>query len=116
MQNLIIRLFVNAVALWAAARLVPGIELEGDFTRVLTVAAVFGLVNALIRPLIILLSLPLIVLTLGLFTLVANALVLMLTDLFATSLSIAGFWSALAGSLLISLVSLLFSILARGPK
>ncbi len=116
MQNLIIRLFVNAVALWAAARLVPGIELDGNFIRVLAVAAVFGVVNALIRPLILLLSLPLIVLTLGLFTLVANALVLMLTDLLAASLSIAGFWSALGGSLLISLVSLFFSILLPGPE
>ena len=116
MQNLIIRLFVNAVALWAAARLVPGIELDGSFIHILSVAAIFGLVNALIRPLILLLSLPLIILTLGLFTLVANALMLMLTDLFATSLSIAGFWSALAGSLLISLVSLLFSMVAPGPR
>lgn len=111
MQTLFIRLFVNAVALWAAARVVPGIELSGEFVPVLVVAGVFGLVNALIRPLVLLLSLPLVVLTLGLFTLVINALMLMLTGFLVASLSVSGFWAAFWGSLLISIVSLLFSIL-----
>ncbi len=111
MQNLIIRLFVNAVALWVAAQLVGGIDLPGEFWPVLLVAAVFGIVNALIRPVLILLSLPFLILTLGLFTLVINALMLMLTAALIAPLSVASFWSALLGSILISLVSFLFSVL-----
>ncbi len=111
MQNLVIRLFVNAVALWVAARFVPGIDLSGEFGPVLLVAAVFGLVNALIKPIVLLLSLPVVVLTLGLFTLVVNALMLMLTAYLVAALSVVGFWAALWGSLLISLVSLLFSLI-----
>lgn len=110
MQNLIIRLFVNAVALWVAARLVGGIELTGEFWSILLVAAVFGLVNALIRPVMLLLSLPLLVLTLGLFTLVVNALMLMLTAALVDALAVEGFWAALLGSILISLVSFVFSV------
>lgn len=111
MQNLIIRLFVNAVALWVAAQLVGGIELAGEFAPVLLVAAVFGLLNALIKPLLLLLSLPFLILTLGLFTLVVNALMLMLTASLVDALQISGFWAALWGSILISLVSFLFSVL-----
>jgi len=111
MQNLIIRLFVNAVALWIAARLVDGIDLSGEFAPVLLVAAVFGLVNTLLKPLIMLLSLPFVILTLGLFTLVVNALMLMLTAALVASLSVTDFLAALWGSLLISLVSLLFSVI-----
>ena len=111
MQNLIIRLFINAVALWVAARLVAGIDLSGEFAPVLLVAAVFGLVNALLKPLIMLLSLPFVILTLGLFTLVVNALMLLLTAALVASLSVTDFLAALWGSLLISLVSLLFSLI-----
>jgi putative membrane protein len=116
MQNLIIRLFVNAVALWVAARLVGGIDLVGEFWPILLVAAVFGIVNALIRPVMLLLSLPLLILTLGLFTLVVNALMLMLTAWLVDALTVAGFWPALWGSLLISIVSFLFSILLPDRK
>jgi putative membrane protein len=116
MQNLIIRLFVNAVALWVAARLVNGIELAGEFWPILLVAAVFGLLNALIKPFVLLLSLPFLILTLGLFTLVVNALMLMLTAALVDALSVAGFWSALWGSILISLVSFLFSVLLPERK
>jgi putative membrane protein len=110
MQNLIIRLFVNAAALWVAARLVPGIGLSGEFGPVLIVAAVFGLVNAMVKPIVLFLSIPFVILTLGLFILVVNAGMLMLTAALVDSLSVAGFGSALLGSLMISLVSLLFSL------
>lgn len=110
MQNLIIRLFVNAVALWVAATVVAGIELVGEFWPILLVAAVFGIVNALIRPVMLLLSLPLLILTLGLFTLVVNALMLMLTAWLVPQLTVAGFWPAVLGGLLISVVSFFFSI------
>lgn len=116
MQNLVIRLFVNAVALWVAAQLVGGIELAGEFWPVILVAAVFGLVNALIKPFMLLLSLPLLVLTLGLFTIVVNALMLWLTSLLVGALSVAGLWPAILGSLLISVVSFLFSIILPEPR
>jgi putative membrane protein len=111
MQNLIIRLFVNAVALWVAAQLVNGIDLVGEFWPVLLVAAVFGLVNALIKPIALILAFPFLILTLGLFTIVINALMLMLTAALVDALTVAGFWVALLGSLLISLVSLIFSMI-----
>lgn len=111
MQNLIIRLFVNAVALWVAAQLVNGIEMSGEFGPVLIVAAVFGLINALIKPLVLILSFPVVLLTLGLFTFVVNALMLMLTAWLVDALSVSGFWAALLGSLLISIVSLIFSFI-----
>lgn len=111
MQNLTIRLFMNAVALWVAAQLVGGIELAGEFWPVLLVAGVFGLINALIKPFVLLLSFPVVVLTLGLFTVVVNALMLMLTAALVDALQVDGFWPALLGSILISVVSFLFTVL-----
>lgn len=115
MQNLIIRIFVNAVALWISARMVAGIDLTGEFWPILGVAAVFGLVNALIKPIALLLSLPFLLLTLGLFTLVINALMLMLTAALLDALRIAGFWEAFLGAIVISIVSFLFSIVLPEP-
>ena len=85
--------------------------LSDSFWPVVLVAAVFGLVNAILRPLLLLLSLPLVVLTLGLFTLVVNALMLLLTASLVQALSVDGFVAALLGSIVISVVSLLLSIL-----
>ncbi|TVR58974.1 MAG: phage holin family protein [Gemmatimonadales bacterium] len=117
MLNLIIRLFVNAVALWVAAQLVGGIRLTDAFWPMLLVAAVFGLVNALIKPVLLLLSLPVVVLTLGIFIFVVNALMLMLTGwLLDPLIQVDGFWPALLGSVLISIVSFLFSLLLPEGK
>jgi putative membrane protein len=117
MRNILIRLFVNAIALWVAARLVSGIHLTEEFWPVIFVAAVFGIVNALIKPVALLLSLPFLFLTLGLFTLVINALMLLLTDAMMGALEIDGFWPALLGSVIISVVSILFSaILPDGDE
>jgi putative membrane protein len=116
MTNLLVRIFVNAVALWVAARLVGGIELSDAFWPVVLVAAVFGIVNALIRPVVLLLSLPLVILTLGLFTLVVNALMLLLTAALVDALAVEGFWAAVLGSLVISIVSFLFSVLLPDPR
>lgn len=114
MRNMLIRLFVNAVALWIAASIVDGIQLTQAFWSIVFVAAVFGIVNALIKPFLLFLSIPFLLLTLGLFTLVINALMLMLTDAFVDALSVDGFWSALLGSVIISIVSFLFSVLLPG--
>jgi putative membrane protein len=107
MRNFIIRLFVNALALAAAAWLIDGIEMSGGFSDVLLVALVFGVLNALLKPILLLLSLPLLLLTLGLFALVVNALMLMLTARLLDDFSVSGFWSAVLGSLVISFVTML---------
>jgi putative membrane protein len=116
MRNLIIRLFVNAIALWVAAQLVSGIELTGNFWPILLVAAVFGLVNALIKPIVMIFSFPFLILTLGLFTIVINALMLLLTAAIVDALTVSGFWSAVLGSLVISVVSLLFAVILPEDK
>ncbi|MBC8449245.1 MAG: phage holin family protein [Chloroflexi bacterium] len=117
MTRLIIRWLINAAALWAAAALVSGIGYEG-WPALLIVALIFGLVNALIRPILKLLTCPLQVLTLGLFTIVINALMLLLTSWLADQFNIAfwvsGFWpDAVLGALVVSVVSIVLSIFLK---
>ena len=107
MRNFVIRLFVNALALSAAARLVSGIDLHGDLGDVLIVALVFGLLNALVKPFLILLSFPVILLTLGLFAFVLNGVMLIVTANLTENLSVSGLWPAIIGSLVVSFVSAL---------
>jgi putative membrane protein len=110
----LLRLLINAAALWIAIQLVDGIEHRGSWWSLLFVALVFGLLNASIRPLLKLLSLPIIILTLGLFIFVINALMLMLTGWLSGLLDlgfyVAGFWDAFVGGLIISVVSFLLSL------
>ncbi len=119
MKNLLIRLLANAIALGVATWVVGGITLQGPSTarQVLTlliVAAIFGLVNAVVKPIAKLLSLPFIILTLGLLIFVINALMLMLTSWISGQLEVTfhvdGFVDALLGSLVITLVSWLLSV------
>ena len=105
MRKLILALGINAAALWAAAELVDGIRLSDRIEEVVVVAAIFALVNVLIKPVVRFFAFPFIILTLGLFTLVINAGMLMLADALADGLVVAGFTSALLGSLIISFVS-----------
>ncbi len=79
MRSLLLHWLLNAAALWVAAWLLPGLDFQGTIVQLLMVAAVFGLVNSLVRPILTVLTCPLIVVTLGLFTLVINALMLLLT-------------------------------------
>lgn len=113
-MQFVIRLLINAVALWIATRLVPGISFSGHWTLLMAVALVFGVLNASVRPLLKLLTLPLLILTLGLFTFVINALMLWLTSgvsgLLGLGFHVQGFWSAFLGALVVSFVSLLLSI------
>ena len=114
-----LRWFINAVALLAAAFVVPGIRLTGSATSpglnewmtLAIVALIFGLINAVIRPVVFFLTLPLTLLTLGLFMFVINALMLLLTSRIAQALHLGfrveGFGSALLGALVISVVSFL---------
>jgi putative membrane protein len=118
MSKLLLRLVINAIALWAAVQLVPGLSHEGDAVTLLIIALIFGVVNALVRPLLILLTCPLIVVTLGLFVLVVNTILLSLTiwvssDLFNLGLTSNSFWATFFGALVISIVSGLLSLLLK---
>jgi len=110
MRGFLIRVVVNAVALWVAGRVFDGITLEDGFWDILLVGLIFGLVNAFMKPIAKLISLPIRMITFGLFTLVINALLLMLTAWIAPGLEIDGFWSALLGAIVISLVSWALSL------
>jgi putative membrane protein len=106
MWKLLIKLLINAAAIWVAAEIVPGMELDtGQPLSVLLVALVFGIVNVLLKPLLKLLGLPLIIVTLGLFLLVINAGLLGLTAGLTDALSISGFWAAVFGGVCVSVVS-----------
>ena len=109
MKNFVIRLFVNALALAVAAWLVDGIQMSGDFFDVLVVALVFGILNAILKPLLLIFSLPLLIVTLGLFLWVINALMLKLTawiaGVFGIGFHVHGFWTALLGALIITIVN-----------
>jgi putative membrane protein len=111
----IVRWLVNAASLWVATRLVPGVNYSGGWIPFLGVALVFGIVNAFIRPVAKLLTLPLIILTLGLFSFVVNGLMLWLTSSLSGALDLGfrvnGFWAAFFGALVVSIVSTLLSIL-----
>jgi putative membrane protein len=117
MTKFIIRWAINAVALYVAVLIVPGIDFNGDWTGVLWLALIIGLLNTLVRPLLKFLTCPLIILTLGLFTIIINTLILMLTNSIGQALNLGltvdGFWSALLGSLVISIVSVIMSTFFR---
>jgi putative membrane protein len=118
---ILLRLIINAVALLITAWIVPGIHLgaagphptKHDWTTLLIVALIFGVVNAVIRPILILLSLPIEIITLGLFTFVINAFMLLLTSWIAQGMGLGfrvdGFLTALVGALIISVVSFALS-------
>jgi putative membrane protein len=114
-QKLLLRWLINGVALYVAAELVRGIDVKGGWLALAVMALIFGLVNALIRPILKFLTCPLIMLTLGLFTLVINALMLMLASWLGRQLGlgfyVAGFWPALLGALVISVVSFVLTML-----
>lgn len=103
---MIIRWIVLALAVWVAAAIVPGIRYD-DGQSLFIAALVLSILNTFVKPVLRILSLPFILLTLGLFLLVVNALVLMATAWLVTGFHVAGFWPAVAGSLVISVVSFL---------
>lgn len=114
MKSLLVKLLANAAAIWITTLVVSGVNITGDSWgnkagTVLIVAAIFGVINVLIKPLVKLFSLPLFILTLGLITFVINALMLWLTSWISGKLDLSfhvdGFWPALLGALCVSLVS-----------
>jgi putative membrane protein len=116
-RTLLIRWLILAVAVAIAVALVDGINVHGGFGGYVAVAAVLGLVNALIRPIVRLFSLPITVATLGLFSLVINALMLVIAAALTDVLSIDNFWEAIVGAFVISIVSTLLNwLLVDRPK
>jgi putative membrane protein len=109
-MRFLLRILLNAVAVFLAAQLIPGIAVASAGTALLA-GLVLGLVNAIVRPLLILFTLPATLLTLGLFIFVINAACLGLAAWFVPGFTISGFWAALFGALVISIISWLLSAL-----
>lgn len=121
MRNIVLRLIVNAIALYAATQInIPGLSFAGEWYTILIVAFIFGLVNALIRPLLTILTCPLIALTFGLFTFIINAIMLALTGWVAGQLglgfTVEGFWAAFLGALVVSIVSWALTLFLRDER
>ncbi len=110
-----IRWFVTAVAVFVAAWIVPGIDYS-NFTGLAFASLLLGMINAMVRPVLLILCLPLILVTMGLFILVLNALLLWLVSgiLPGSSFTVSGFWAAFWGGVVISIVSWLLSAFFRG--
>lgn len=108
-MGFLIRLCLNAVALLIVSTVIPGIEVKGVLPA-LSAAFFLGLVNAVVRPIILILTLPLTIVTLGLFIPLINAFLLKLVSLMIQGFEVHGFWSAVFGALLLSLVSGLLSL------
>ncbi|GLY14019.1 phage holin family protein [Kineosporia rhizophila] len=119
-MNILIKIVVNAVAIWVATALVPGVEVTGDDTgqtvlTLLVVGAIFGLVNAVVKPVVKLFSLPFYFITLGLFAFVVNALMLELVAWLSGRLNISFtiddfFWSALGAAVVVTFVSMVLNL------
>ena len=122
MTKFILRLAINAIALYLAVYFLPGIELQSSLVSIVWLALIFGLVNALVRPLISILTCPLIILTLGLFTLVINTFMFWLTSVIGQSFGIAliisepVWWNAFLGGLVVSVVSVLMTLILRSSS
>jgi len=114
-MKLLLRLLINAGALWVAVRIVPGISYVGNPVLLLGVALVFGVVNTVIKPIVTLFSLPAVLLTLGLFLLVINACMLWLTSWMSATLGLGfhvdGFAPAFLGAIVVGLVAWLLSLI-----
>jgi putative membrane protein len=119
MTKFILRWAINAIALYLAVLVLPGISLESGLVSVLWLALIFGLVNALFRPLLKFLTCPLIILTLGLFTLVINTFLFWLTSVIGQSFGIVMiitdpvWWNAFLGGLVVSIVSIVMTMILK---
>lgn len=104
-MDILIRLVISTLAVFVAAYILPGIKLESGFTTALIVAVVLGLVNTFIRPILLILTIPLNILTLGLFTFVIMALMVLLVSAIVPGFTVDGFWWAMAFALVFSLIN-----------
>jgi putative membrane protein len=116
-MGFLVAVLVNAAALWVAVTVLPGIEYAGEWYQWLIVGAIFGVVNAFVKPILGLLTLPITVVTLGLFLVVLNALMLYLTSFLAGPIAgpftISSFLDAILGALIISIVGMALHFLIR---
>lgn len=117
MTKFVLRWAINAVAIFLAIRFVPGISLQSGWTSVIWLALIFGLVNAFLRPLLSLLTCPLIILTLGLFTLLINTFLFWLTGqiggLFGIGITMDGLLPAFLGGVVVTIVSVVLSLILK---
>ena len=120
MLRFLTRWFITAVALYAAVRLVPGITYEGGWTTLAGMALLFGLLNAVVRPILTILSCPLIILTMGVFILVINGALLLaasrLAGVFGVNFYVDGFGPAFWGALVVSVVSFVLNLFIAGEE
>lgn len=116
----VLRILINALALWVATHIVSGLSFDGPVLMFVAVALVFAVVNAIVRPILKILTFPALILTLGLFIFVINALMLWLTaelsEAFGLGFHVAGFRAAFLGALVVSVVSLMLTWLTASPK
>ena len=119
-MNFLVRLLINAIALWLATRLVDGISFDGEMIFLLLVALIFGVVNAIVKPILIFLTFPFLIVTLGLFLLVLNGAMVWLTgaisDAADLGFHVTGFRAAFLGGLVVSVVSFLLSLMVGGDS
>lgn len=114
MVGFLIRLAISALGLWLASEIVPGMSIAGTGT-LLGAALLLGVVNAIVRPVIVVLTFPITMVTLGLFLLVINAAMLALVAALLEDFTLSGFWSAVGGSIVVSLTGWLASLYV-GPS
>ena len=104
-MRFIFRLLITAAALWAATQFVSGISFDGDWRLLFAVALIFGVLNAIVRPILKLLTLPIVIITLGLFLLFVNMAVLALTDWLVSGFNIEGFWTFVGATIVVWIVN-----------
>ena len=114
-MNTIIRFLLNGLAIVLTAYLLPGVSVS-DYLTAVIVAVVLAIANAVVKPILIILTIPITIFTLGLFLLVINALIILLADYFVDGFRVDGFWWALAFSLILSIFNSMFSDLSKEDK
>jgi putative membrane protein len=114
-MSLIVRFLLSGVAVMLTAYLLPGVHVK-DYWAALLVAALISIVNVIIKPILIVFTIPITVVTLGLFLLVINALMILLVDSFVDDFAVDGFWWALAFSLILSIFNSMFGDLTKEKR
>ncbi len=114
-MNLIVRFLLSGVAVMLTAYLLPGVHVQ-DYWAALLVAVLISLSNVIIKPILVILTIPITFVTLGLFLLVINAIIILIVDYFVDTFSVDGFWWALAFGLILSVFNSLFGDLTKDKK
>ena len=103
-MNVLIRLFITAIVAFFLTKILPGVHFDG-FTGAVIFAIVLGLLNLILKPILSLFGLPLTIITLGFFSLVINAIIILVADYFIDSMEVSGFWWAFIFSILLSIIT-----------